>query len=309
MLDTSQNLIIIDGRIRTARIEWCRYEVPDKYCIGFAGNPKIDSAPAESPSFGIAGGEDTLLGDRLFGMIRHIKSKLPDTGIHSLTSGRAFADKTHARRLAASRSCRTLRQSAVRRVHIAHGIGIRGLYDKEQKLRRVDPLDYRAESMRTVMERHDWRMAVSIFDQPRCMLPESLRPFARKSISDWKTKYLDSCRNCTERTECCGLSATSKVQSRDIKPIDKQDDVRNSVLIHHCTAGSAPDFAVPRNRNDPACDRHTGSQASICIGTPTKRPFEKGLSSGKRDSDPRPQPWQGCALPTELFPQSAVCTS
>ena len=25
--------------------------------------------------------------------------------------------------------------------------------------------------------------------------------------------------------------------------------------------------------------------------------------SGKRDSDSRPQPWQGCALPTELFPQ------
>ena len=28
------------------------------------------------------------------------------------------------------------------------------------------------------------------------------------------------------------------------------------------------------------------------------------LWSGKRDSDPRPQPWQGCALPTELFPQN-----
>ena len=25
--------------------------------------------------------------------------------------------------------------------------------------------------------------------------------------------------------------------------------------------------------------------------------------SGKRDSNPRPQPWQGCALPTELFPR------
>ena len=25
--------------------------------------------------------------------------------------------------------------------------------------------------------------------------------------------------------------------------------------------------------------------------------------SGKRDSDPRPQPWQGCALPTELLPR------
>ncbi len=27
------------------------------------------------------------------------------------------------------------------------------------------------------------------------------------------------------------------------------------------------------------------------------------FQSGKRDSDPRPQPWQGCALPTELFPR------
>ena len=26
------------------------------------------------------------------------------------------------------------------------------------------------------------------------------------------------------------------------------------------------------------------------------------FKSGKRDSNSRPQPWQGCALPTELFP-------
>jgi hypothetical protein len=29
----------------------------------------------------------------------------------------------------------------------------------------------------------------------------------------------------------------------------------------------------------------------------------RGYWSGKRDSNPRHQPWQGCALPTELFPQ------
>ena len=28
--------------------------------------------------------------------------------------------------------------------------------------------------------------------------------------------------------------------------------------------------------------------------------------SGKRDSNSRPQPWQGCALPTELFPQFSL---
>ena len=33
--------------------------------------------------------------------------------------------------------------------------------------------------------------------------------------------------------------------------------------------------------------------------------FQKNKKeSGKRDSNSRPQPWQGCALPTELFPQS-----
>lgn len=42
----------------------------------------IDSAPSELPSIGITGGEPTLLGERLFDMIRHIKMKLPDTEIH-----------------------------------------------------------------------------------------------------------------------------------------------------------------------------------------------------------------------------------
>ncbi len=32
-------------------------------------------------------------------------------------------------------------------------------------------------------------------------------------------------------------------------------------------------------------------------------PF-KNTKSGKRDSNPRHQPWQGCALPTELFPRN-----
>src|SRR5688572_12309930 len=32
-------------------------------------------------------------------------------------------------------------------------------------------------------------------------------------------------------------------------------------------------------------------------------PFSLGIWSGKRGSNSRPQPWQGCALPTELFPR------
>src|SRR6266571_2392936 len=33
-------------------------------------------------------------------------------------------------------------------------------------------------------------------------------------------------------------------------------------------------------------------------------PPRVAMESGKRDSNPRPQPWQGCALPTELFPRA-----
>jgi hypothetical protein len=36
---------------------------------------------------------------------------------------------------------------------------------------------------------------------------------------------------------------------------------------------------------------------------PLPSPSTLLLQSGKRDSNPRPQPWQGCALPTELFPR------
>ena len=33
-----------------------------------------------------------------------------------------------------------------------------------------------------------------------------------------------------------------------------------------------------------------------------KIPSFDGILSGRRDSNPRPQPWQGCALPAELLP-------
>ncbi len=60
----------------------------------------IDSAPASLPSIGITGGEPTLLDDRLFELIRHIRKRLPYTEIHLLTNGRAFADLEYARKLA-----------------------------------------------------------------------------------------------------------------------------------------------------------------------------------------------------------------
>lgn len=50
---------------------------------------------------GITGGEPTLLGDGLFKILQALKERLPETQIHMLTNGRAFAWDSTARRLAA----------------------------------------------------------------------------------------------------------------------------------------------------------------------------------------------------------------
>jgi His-Xaa-Ser system radical SAM maturase HxsC len=46
----------------------------------------------------ITGGEPTLLGDHLFGLIDHLKAKMPETELHVLTNGRTFAWPAYARR-------------------------------------------------------------------------------------------------------------------------------------------------------------------------------------------------------------------
>lgn len=62
---------------------------------------------------------------------------------------------------------------------------------------------------------------------------------------------------------------------------------RSTMESHGCT-----------DRADPAQTKREASLASLA------RPCRPLEWSGKRDSNSRPQPWQGCALPTELFPHS-----
>lgn len=59
----------------------------------------IDTAPRELPSVGITGGEPTLLEDRFFELVRHIRMTLPDTDIHILSNGRAFSNRQFTRQL------------------------------------------------------------------------------------------------------------------------------------------------------------------------------------------------------------------
>ena len=78
-------------------------------------------------------------------------------------------------------------------------------------------------------------------------------------------------------------------------------------------------IGAPAAERTPASQRNPGSAcaqcpvASVVTGTETRAPprkkgslsFPLEIWSGKRVSNSRPQPWQGCALPTELFPHFA----
>lgn len=60
----------------------------------------VDSAPLNLTDIGITGGEPTLMGSKLFDLIKYIHQRLPDTLIHILTNGRALADVHYTKRLA-----------------------------------------------------------------------------------------------------------------------------------------------------------------------------------------------------------------
>lgn len=74
----------------------------------------------------------------------------------------------------------------------------------------VDPDRYKVQLEKAVLNLATWGMNASVYNLPLCCLPKSLHEFARKSISDWKVKYLPSCERCKLKNDCCGLFSTSK---------------------------------------------------------------------------------------------------
>lgn len=69
----------------------------------------------------------------------------------------------------------------------------------------IDPFDYQDELEEAVRYLAMRDIPVSIYNHQLCVLRESLWPFARKSISDWKNMYLPECEGCGALNQCGGL--------------------------------------------------------------------------------------------------------
>jgi His-Xaa-Ser system radical SAM maturase HxsC len=81
----------------------------------------------------------------------------------------------------------------------------------------IDPKDYVDELEKAILNLATWRMNVSIYNIPFCLLKPSLFEFSKKSISSWKVIYSQECSFCDMRQFCGGMFGTSKFQSKNIK--------------------------------------------------------------------------------------------
>lgn len=273
-IQSNDNALFVTGQCNNHCLMCCQPPVKrDDIDFFYEKNIRlIDSAPFELPTIGVTGGEPTLLSDRLFDLIAHIRKRLPNTHIQILSNGRQFADGPYAEKLAQVsegmvivgvpfHSDSPIIHDRIAGAKNAYNQTLLGLYNlaandidielrivltkqnyqrlpqmarfisknlafvstvafmamedigytiKNRNLIWIEPLDYMPQLQQAVQYLAQLEFDVSLFNLPLCLLPGSLRPFAKQSISDWKNKYLPICDTCTAKSECCGFFSTSK---------------------------------------------------------------------------------------------------
>lgn len=86
----------------------------------------------------------------------------------------------------------------------------------------IDPTEYAAELEEATLTLALHGMNVSIYNHQLCTIPQSVWPFTRKSISDWKNVYLEPCDSCGVRNLCGGFfQSATKRHSGSIHPLAK----------------------------------------------------------------------------------------
>jgi His-Xaa-Ser system radical SAM maturase HxsC len=85
----------------------------------------------------------------------------------------------------------------------------------------IDPGDYRAELECATLFLVARGMNVSIYNHQLCTVPESVWPYCRRAISDWKNEYLPCCEECAVRADCGGFFSSSLQRrvSADVRPL------------------------------------------------------------------------------------------
>jgi His-Xaa-Ser system radical SAM maturase HxsC len=105
--------------------------------------------------------------------------------------------------------------------HVAiMGLELMGYTKTNLKQLWIDPVEYQSQLEDAVMFLAAVGMNVSIYNHQLCVLPRSVWPYAKKSISDFKNIYLDECQRCSVVDACGGLfRSAEKIHSKHIAAI------------------------------------------------------------------------------------------
>ena len=77
----------------------------------------------------------------------------------------------------------------------------------------MDPVDY-APILESAVDLLTVRgMRARVYNVQLCTLPQSLWPFAVRSISEWKNEYVVACEGCAVRERCCGFFSSAVARS------------------------------------------------------------------------------------------------
>jgi His-Xaa-Ser system radical SAM maturase HxsC len=107
--------------------------------------------------------------------------------------------------------------------HVAlMGLENTGFAIANDKLLWIDPADYKDKLADAVAALSYAGVNVSIYNLPLCLLAASARPFAARSISDWKNGFVDECDRCDEKQNCSGFFTSGRPNfSRGIHALQK----------------------------------------------------------------------------------------
>jgi His-Xaa-Ser system radical SAM maturase HxsC len=105
--------------------------------------------------------------------------------------------------------------------HVAlMGLEITGFTRTNLDLLWIDPYDYKDTLSEAVHTLTSYGMNASVYNHQLCVINSDDEGSYRKSISDWKNEYLESCAPCSRKSECGGFFSSSKMykHSEHIRP-------------------------------------------------------------------------------------------
>ena len=86
----------------------------------------------------------------------------------------------------------------------------------------IDSYQYMNELKEAVIMLDNRGLSPCIYNTQLCILPNEIRKYAKRSISEWKNIYIEKCDSCLQKECCAGLFASNRqYHSRYINPISE----------------------------------------------------------------------------------------